>query len=194
MAFNQDGLKLIAPGGTIAATYPDSGTTRNVYHYVTNDDLPTVLANGYFDPVASDPLLAGDVILATCDIDGTPLLAALAVSVGGSDVTVVAANGVVQALSTTSSTLAVAAGVITLGLSTAGGFSLGDPVPGVPVYVVQTGTSSSITLVPLTTSVFLNYTGNRTATFNAKEDAIVLVGVTATRFAVMSNVGSVSFS
>lgn len=190
MAFNQDGLKLLAPGGTIAASYPDSGTTRNVYHYITNDDLATVLADGYFDGVASDPLLAGDLILAAVDIDGTPQVASLLVAVGGSDVTVRIADGLVQTLATAQSFLAQ--GVVRLsGTAT---FNIGDPAPGVPVYIAQDDASTGAVVIPSSTTVFFGFGSNRMATFNAADEAVILMGVSSTRFAIMSNVGSVAFA
>lgn len=90
MAFNKDGLKKIAVGGTLAGTYPSSGGTRNIWHYITNDLSSEVLANAYFDDVPDDPLQVGDFILGTIDADGTPLAKIYMVTVGGGDVTVVA--------------------------------------------------------------------------------------------------------
>lgn len=190
MAFNQDGLKLIAPGGTIAATYPDSGTTRNVYHYITNDDLATVLADAYFDGVASDPLLAGDIILASVDIDGSPQAVALAVTVGGSDVTVQLSDSLVQTLATAQSFLA--RGIVRLsGTAT---FTIGDPAPGVPVYIVQDDASTGAIVIPGTTDVFFGFGSNRKMTSDAANEAVILMGVTNKIFAILSNVGSVAFA
>lgn len=62
-----------------------------VYMYQTNDTIAAVITDGYFDGTYGHKTLnAGDVIIAMCDLDGTPYPCVLIVSVGGSDVTVVA--------------------------------------------------------------------------------------------------------
>lgn len=93
MAYNADGLKLIAPGGAIEAAFPTGGGVKSIYSYVTNDDAETVEADGYFDGINGDPLVAGDVMLAVLDVDGSPTFRNYVVSVGGGDVTVVASKG-----------------------------------------------------------------------------------------------------
>lgn len=62
-----------------------------VYMYWTNDTIATLITDGYFDgSYGYKTLNAGDVIIAMTDMDGTPYPCLLQVSVGGSDVTVVA--------------------------------------------------------------------------------------------------------
>lgn len=85
MSFAQSGLKMIAAGGQVG-TGP--GNVNSVYHYVTNDTAATVEGDGYFDGIEGDPLVAGDVIHASLDIDGTPAFKSYVVSVGGGDVTI----------------------------------------------------------------------------------------------------------
>lgn len=69
MSYNKDGMKLVAVGGSAAQTFPTPGNTNRVWHYVTADASDTIEANGYFD---STDLLAGDIVIATCLIGGTP--------------------------------------------------------------------------------------------------------------------------
>jgi hypothetical protein len=94
MAYNAQGLKLMVDGGSIAGSgYPNPASCKSIYSYVTNDDAETVEADGYFDGIANDPLVAGDIILAALDIDGSPTARTYVVSVGGGDVTVVPSKG-----------------------------------------------------------------------------------------------------
>lgn len=88
MAFNAQGLILINTGGTIAGTPPAPGNVKGVYAYATNDAPAVVEADGYFDDVPNDPFNAGDVIIASMDVDGTPVVKIYGVAVGGGDVTI----------------------------------------------------------------------------------------------------------
>jgi hypothetical protein len=83
MAYDAKGLKLISVGGAIGS---GAGSVKNVYHYATNDTDTVVEGNGYFDGVAGDPLNAGDIIIASLDIDGTAEVKMYVVAVGGGDV------------------------------------------------------------------------------------------------------------
>lgn len=85
MAFAQTGLKAIATGGAVDT---GSGSVKTIYSYVTNDTAELVEADGYFDGIANDPLVAGDVIMAVVDADGSPGHRMYVVTVGGGDVTI----------------------------------------------------------------------------------------------------------
>lgn len=79
MAFNKDGLKLVAVGGSVAQTHPSAGNTNRVWNYVTTDDTDTIAADGYFD---STDLLKGDIVLAVCLMSSTPKMRSLLCTVG----------------------------------------------------------------------------------------------------------------
>src|SRR5690606_34081911 len=85
MAYNAAGLKLINVGGAISA---GAGSVKNIYHYATNDTKVAVETDGYFDDIAGDPLNAGDLVMVSGDVDGTPWHATYIVSVGGGDVSI----------------------------------------------------------------------------------------------------------
>ena len=55
-------------------------------------------------------------------------------------------------------------------------------------------TTTGFTVTTNSTGVTYNQAGNRTATFNGADDAIVLRALSTTRWGVVSNVGSVAFS
>lgn len=86
MAYLAAGLKMLNPGGAIGAGV---GSSKNIYHYATDDVDTVVETDGYFDDIDGDPLIVGDLILASLDVDGTPEVKIYIVSVGGSDVTIV---------------------------------------------------------------------------------------------------------
>ncbi|WP_336800487.1 hypothetical protein [Kaistia sp. MMO-174] len=69
MAFDLKGLRRAVLGGTVGS---GAGSQRSIYHYATNDDAATVETAGYFNGLASD-LVVGDVIMASLDLDGTPV-------------------------------------------------------------------------------------------------------------------------
>lgn len=86
MAYLTAGLKMLNPGGAIGA---GEGSSKDIYHYATNDIDTVVQTDGYFDDIDGDPLVVGDLILASLDVDGTPEVKIYIVTVGGSDVTIV---------------------------------------------------------------------------------------------------------
>ena len=86
MAFDAQGWKLIANGGT-----PAKGQqVQRLYLYTTNDAASLLDDDGYFDVVPGDPLQVGDVIMSSAKVDVTPVGTNWIVSVGGADVTVIA--------------------------------------------------------------------------------------------------------
>lgn len=70
MAFALTGLKCISHLGSIGT---GSGSVKKLFSYVTNDDAATVQAAGYFNSVAAQ-FSVGDVIIASLDLDGSPLM------------------------------------------------------------------------------------------------------------------------
>ncbi len=70
MAYASTGFKMVFDGGAVGAA---PGNIKNVYHYATNDDAPTIEGAGYFNS-ESGKLAAGDAIVVSGDNDGTPFL------------------------------------------------------------------------------------------------------------------------
>ena len=70
MAFNEKGFKTITHIGTPSTTGA-VGTNRSLHAYVTNDDAAAVETGSYFDSYATR-VKAGDIIMVSLDIDGTP--------------------------------------------------------------------------------------------------------------------------
>lgn len=87
MAYVADGLKLVSTGGAIGE---GASSSKSIYHYATNDADTVVETDGYFDDINGDPLVVGDLIMASVDVDGTPEVKMYIVAVGGGDVTVTA--------------------------------------------------------------------------------------------------------
>lgn len=85
MAYLAVGLKLLNPGGAIGA---GAGSSKNIWHYATDDDDTAIQTDGYFDDVDGDPLITGDLMMTSLDVAGTPEVKIYIVSVGGSDVTI----------------------------------------------------------------------------------------------------------
>lgn len=78
---------MLNPGGAIGTGF---GSSKSIYHYATNDADTVVETDGYFDNIDGDPLILGDLIMASLDVDGTPEVKVYIVAVGGSDVTITA--------------------------------------------------------------------------------------------------------
>ena len=53
---------------------------RQTYRYATDDTVAGVKAANYFNELVSHRIGKGDVIIASCDLDGTPEVATLIVS------------------------------------------------------------------------------------------------------------------
>jgi hypothetical protein len=83
MAFAATGLKMIAQGGAADAK------VQRIYAYTTGDADSAVVADGYFDGILDNGLQVGDIIIASCNVDGTPTFRYYGVQVGGADVTVI---------------------------------------------------------------------------------------------------------
>lgn len=198
MAYNKDGFQRMAIGGAIAATFPDAGSVKSLYSYVTNDTLGQMLADGYFDGIEGDPLQVGDLILAAYDADGTPGSALLIVTVGGGDVTVVpsAAGGPKEEPATSVNLSNVGVSVIgstnntknwTMDAPAAGVEKtiIGDPASTVNALHVAVGAGVTISSTYGTTHTNIDFTGR---------GSVTLVGYSATHWKVLSGYGLVAFS
>ncbi|MDD7908676.1 hypothetical protein PUV47_01995 [Pseudovibrio exalbescens] len=68
------------------------GSVRNLWGYVTADNLATVGAAGYFNDFA-EWMTKGDQLMVTCDVDATPVLRHYVVTaVSASSVTIAPQN------------------------------------------------------------------------------------------------------
>lgn len=196
MAYNADGFQKIAFGGAIAATFPDAGSVKNLYSYVSNDDLGTILTDAYFDGITGDPLVAGDAIVCSYDVDGTPSVTMLAVTVGGSDVTVVPHSDVaaVETATTVASTALRPTGITNLTSTAAIAHTMQAPFPGAVKYIFKSGGTTTITTVNSGSSLITFDGTNDDLDFDAAGEAVLLVGLSATRWAIIVNTGSVALS
>lgn len=90
MAFYANGFKTISHTGT-----PDGTTAsmRSLHAYVSNDDKAAVIGSNYFLSIYSR-LKVGDIILASLDIDGSPVLWIFMVTASSSTSVTIAAQTV----------------------------------------------------------------------------------------------------
>ena len=168
------------------------GRAYKDYRYEsTSDTLATIEADGYFDSLA-DMFRTNDLVEAW----GTDGYRKYKVTRSASDITLSVVdfeNAVTTA--TTSANLPNFGTVIVPAASTAAAYTLDDPIAGLEVTLVQNNTTTTgFTVTTNSTGVTYNQAGNRTATFNGADDAIVLRALSTTRWGVVSNVGSVAFS
>ncbi len=89
MAYNADGntIVCIGNGGSLGQ---GEGSSRRVFHYVSNDTLAVIDDDDYFLDEYTR-LVVGDIILVSADLDGTPAhntLMVVASAAGGVDTVV----------------------------------------------------------------------------------------------------------
>lgn len=94
MTVNKLELRCIDTGAGAAG---DTGA-MNIWRLVTNDNAAAVEANAYFDGVHDNGMQAGDIIFATLDKDGTPLVKIYHVTAGGADVAIRGIGAAISAL------------------------------------------------------------------------------------------------
>lgn len=91
--------------------------TATLWTYTTNDLQSEVVGANYFDP-ANLQLAVGDIIIATCDLDGTPAISILMVSANtGGAVTVKVVLEQVSLTALTSAAGTAGAGTVDVGSS-----------------------------------------------------------------------------
>ena len=88
MAYDAAGIQSISFGGALT----DGTPAAQIWHYITNDADTVVETDAYFD---STSMRAGDILIASLDMDGTDEVKVYVVSVGtglsdSNDVTIVA--------------------------------------------------------------------------------------------------------
>ena len=191
MAYNKDGFQKIAFGGAIASTFPTAGEVKNVYNYVTNDTLEEVLASGYFDGIDGDPLLAGDVIIAATDVDGTPETALLVVTTGGGTPVLKVSSGVgpIETISLTTSVLSNR-GVSKLLFAASKTVQLAAPYAGARKVLTKDSGNSTIVVTVSATDASANFDGGtkQTIVFTFLGESVMLFGLSATRWVAIPGV------
>jgi hypothetical protein len=79
--------------------------------------------------------------------------------------------------------------------STVAVYTIDDPIAGLEVTLVQDNTTTTgFTVTANTTGVGFNQAGDNVLTFNGADDAVVLRGLSTTKWRIVSNVGSVAVS
>jgi hypothetical protein len=168
-----------------------NGTKGNIKiatYKTTADSLATVETAGYFsNDFVSTTMVSGDLLTVNAS-DG---INTYVLTVSGTTVTIapVPADGLVT--SSSSGTELPTHGHVVISEATAVAHTLGDPVAGEIVSIINGGGSTAATIIPTTTDVFFGSGANRILTFNAIEDAVVLRGQTTKIWDIISNVGSV---
>lgn len=71
-------------------------------------------------------------------------------------------------------------------------FTIEPPVPGCRVAIISVDSTTDILTVSTgSTGIAFNVAGAQTLTFNSANEAVELVGLSTTRYGIVSNVGSV---
>lgn len=194
-------LGLVAAAGpgvcnAFAATDFDpqgNGTKGNIKiatYKTTGDSLATVQGSGYFsNTFVSTTMNSGDLLIVNAS-DG---IATYELTVSGTTVTIASVPN--DALVTSGSTAAVLPnhGHVLLPATTTVALTIADPVAGSEVSLIKSGGSTTdTTIVPASTGIFFGNASNRKLTFDAIEEAVTLKGQSATRYDIISNVGSVA--
>ncbi len=90
MAFNPQGFRTIDFIGSVDGS---AGSNRKIHAYITNDDTSALQTAGYFNSIAGR-VLKGDIIFASLDLDGTPMLRNYVISSNTGGVVAIAAQNV----------------------------------------------------------------------------------------------------
>lgn len=187
MTFSNSDLVLLADGNDKKLFYHDANNS--------SDTLATVKAAGYYNNTDDEIRMAvGDIIFAYAS-DGYAFLRVSAVSSGS--VTTKAVDNLEDVANVAAGANLDSVGISLIGNDTdsSTSFTLDDPIVGETKTIIQVDTTTTgVEIVTNSTSVSFNVAGNRTLTFNGADDAVVLKGLSSTRWGVVSNVGSVAAS
>lgn len=167
------------------------GNDKKVYTYTsTADSLATIEADAYFDDVAGY-FTTGDLLYAGAS-DGVRWYEVTATA---TDIALSHFDSKNDVDTASSSANIKNYGVSQLNDSSAAAFTLDAPFAGVEKSLIQTTTSThGQTVTTNSTGVTLDVAGSRTLTFNGADDSVILKGLTATRWGIVSNIGSVATS
>lgn len=182
MAFVNTNLHLLGHGGDNKVYYLDA----------VADTMVTVAAVGYINNSDDDVRLAvDDVIFAQCN-DGDFWLRVSAVAAAG-DVTWQPmsfegpSRGVLG-----SASAALLMGVNEIGTGTGSAFVLPTPFIGAKITVVKTGSATAgESFITDAAGVTLDSAGDRTITLDAEGDNFTLLGISTTRWVILSGTGIV---
>lgn len=168
------------------------GNIKIATYKTTADSLATVEASGYFSSeFVATTLVTGDRIVVDASDGSATYRATVTLST-----TTVAIEKVPSDQLVTSPTTAAdipSHGHVLLPSTAAVELTIAAPVIGEEVSLIQTGATTTITTVlPASTAVFFGNASNRLLSFNAIEEAVILKGQSATRYDIISNVGSVA--
>lgn len=186
MAFDTADLVLLAHGNDKKLFYHDANNS--------SDSLATVVASGYYNNNDDDiRMVAGDLIFVKAS-DATAMLEVTSVSSGSVSTQIADQSAVAAHESASTSANLSAVGISQLEATGGATYTLDAPFAGAIKYLIRTSTSgSAINVDTATTSITYEGTNDR-AVFTNAEDALVLVGLSATRWGVVSNEGTVTFS
>lgn len=185
MAFSATGLVLLS-----------HGNDKKMFRYdSTADTLATINTAGYFNNTDDNiRMVAGDLIYVKAS-NTTAVLVVSSVSSGS--VTTAVAESVVyheDIAGSTATLTASATGITNLTSTGVQTVALTIPFAGAYKSIIKTGASTAIiTVTSGSTAVTFNGT-NTNLTFDAAGEAVVLTGLSATRWAILSNEGTVGAS
>lgn len=156
------------------------------------DTLATCEGSGYFsNTFVSTTMKTGDLLVVNAS-DG---VGTYKLTVSGTTVTVAAVPGGGGLVTSADSDVTLPDhGVVTMPTTAASAQTLPDPSVGAELTIIKGGSTTTITtVIPSTTTVFIGATGsNRKLSFDAAEEAVILKGLSSTRWGIASNVGSVA--
>lgn len=173
------------------------GNDRKLFQYNSSaDTLATIAAAGYFANTANANRMAvGDLIYAVGSDNAAWLKVTVVAATTGSVTTAGAASTDAVLTASTGSTLP-GYGEIIISSTAAQAYALPAPVIGAQLTILKTSSSTAVQTVSATlggTAATIGLSGV-TLTFSAADQSVILRGVSATKWQIASNVGSVTVS
>lgn len=172
------------------------GNGKKLFRYDSSTDaMATVNTAGYFNNTDDDIIMAvGDLIYVKAS-DSTAVLEVASLSSGAVTTSLIGGVGAEETVAGSTATVAIAAtGLTNLTSTAAQTVALGGPVAGAKKSIIKTGGSTAIITVN-SGSTDITFDGtNQNLTFDAANESVILEGISATRWGIMSNTGSVGAS
>ena len=186
MAYAASGLVLWSHGNDKKFFRYDSAT----------DTFATIAAAGYFANTANlSRLSVGDMVYANgSDTSGFLKVTVVAATTGSVTTATVAGSDLLTTAST-ASTLP-GSGAVVISSTAAQAYALPTPYPGAKLSIVKTSSSTAVQTVSSTlggVAATVGLTGV-TLTFSASDQSVILEGISATKWQITSNVGTVTVS
>lgn len=166
------------------------------YYDAGSDTMATVAVAGYFNNTDDNLNLAvDDCIFCQCT-DGDLWVRVSAISSGSVTVQAMSLDGPWHGVIGSVSASITVPGITELGTGTATAHSLGGaPYIGAKVTITKSGTATGgVTIVTNATTVTIDAAGDRTITMNGKGQSVTLLGVSTTRWVVVANDSTITFS